>query len=151
MLSDQAARMSSSSSSTSSGSTVSFIPSSLIKLHDGYMELAKAHAFVNFANQNFGYGKFILSCTQEEIMQICCPEFNVAMLHHGLMQNDSVVLTHNVRRFAAYTGFLNSFRFAGNVNADVHANAQTRYPPQSIITMDAVFERHFEPTSVERA
>lgn len=54
------------------------------RLHDAGMEApAHAAAFVNFANAQFGYGKFIESCTQEEILQQCCPEFNVGMLFIG--------------------------------------------------------------------
>jgi hypothetical protein len=30
-------------------------------------------------------GRFIASCTQEEIMQMCVPEFNVGMLHYGTL------------------------------------------------------------------
>lgn len=78
----------------------------LVVLHDGPMETpsyvsvsaaaanseaaprgpqsGSAHAFVNFANRNFGYGKFIASCTQEEILQVCCPELNVGMLYYGM-------------------------------------------------------------------
>ena len=41
-----------------------------VLLHDGVMEAAPlATAFVNFANREFGYGAFINSCTQEEILQ----------------------------------------------------------------------------------
>jgi hypothetical protein len=41
------------------------------QLQSGGMEEAEdATAFVNFANKNFGYGKFIPSCTQEEILQV---------------------------------------------------------------------------------
>jgi hypothetical protein len=41
------------------------------QLHSAGMEqVGDATAFVNFANKNFGYGKFIPSCTQEEILQV---------------------------------------------------------------------------------
>ena len=118
-----------------------------VEIHDEPMERRDAHAFVNFANRNFGYGCFIDSCTQEEILQMCCPEMNIGMLHYGLMDDDCVVLTHNARRFSAYTGYLHSFRFAGPfVNNDVCSNLLV----QTIITMDAVSMGHFNPANVRR-
>ena len=54
--------------------------------------------FVNFANAVFGYGEFIPSCTQEEIIQVCCPEFNAGMFFIGKMRQDEVIVVHNCRR-----------------------------------------------------
>lgn len=44
-----------------------------IVFHTGTMEspTRKTTSFVNFANPNYGYGKFISSCTQEEILLMC--------------------------------------------------------------------------------
>eukprot|EP00658_Telonema_sp_P-2_P045164 TRINITY_DN3308_c0_g1_i14.p1 TRINITY_DN3308_c0_g1~~TRINITY_DN3308_c0_g1_i14.p1 ORF type:complete len:314 (+),score=100.04 TRINITY_DN3308_c0_g1_i14:52-942(+) len=64
-------------------------PSS-VRLHNGTMEQPAASSFVNFANENFGYGCFIPSCTQEEILQVCCPEFNVGMTFIGCMAENEV-------------------------------------------------------------
>ena len=50
------------------------------ELHDKRMEDVAHTAFVNFANADFCYGRFIASATQEEILQMCCPELNVGML-----------------------------------------------------------------------
>eukprot|EP00966_Prymnesium_polylepis_P068055 1581879-Prymnesium_polylepis.1 len=61
---------------------------------------AAATAFVNFANANFGYGRFIASTTQEEILQVCCPEMNVGLLFIGCMREDEVVNVRDCRRFA---------------------------------------------------
>lgn len=101
-------------------------------VHDGVMEIGTADAFVNFANANFGYGQFTHSCAQEEILQVCCPEMNVGMLFYGLMDDDTVILTHNVRRFSTYSGYMNSFAFNGPCNFN-------DYKDQTIITMDALF------------
>eukprot|EP00933_Yihiella_yeosuensis_P079812 TRINITY_DN93238_c0_g1_i1.p1 TRINITY_DN93238_c0_g1~~TRINITY_DN93238_c0_g1_i1.p1 ORF type:complete len:490 (-),score=92.79 TRINITY_DN93238_c0_g1_i1:148-1566(-) len=112
-------------------------------LHDSGMEgIPDADSFVNFANANFGYGRFIASCTQEEIMQICCPEFNVGMLHIGMMDDSEVVVVSGVRRFSAYTGYAGSFKYAGPWEAmpDV----------QAILTMDATYSRHFSREMVLR-
>lgn len=100
------------------------------------MEIGTVNAFVNFANRNFGYGKFIASCTQEEILQVCCPEMNAGMLFYGSMDDDTLILTHNVRRFSLYSGYLKSFAFQGPCDCSV-------YNDQTIITMDALFSKQY--------
>jgi len=107
-----------------------------VVVHDSAMEIGTADAFVNFANANFGYGKLIQSCTQEEILQSCCPEMNVGMLFYKSMDDDTVILAHNVRRFSTYSGYLRSFRFQGPCDIG-------NYKDQTIITMDAVYQRHY--------
>ena len=67
-----------------------------VLLHAGSMEAASARepgckGFVNFANADFGFGCFIPSATQEEILQACCPEFNVGMAFLGRMSEDEVI------------------------------------------------------------
>jgi hypothetical protein len=111
----------------------------VLKLHPGVMEAPPADAFVNFANSLFGYGHFIQSCTQEEVMQMCCPEFNVAMLHIGQMCNWTSVITTNVRRFSTYKGYLHSFQYDGAWREEGHAL-------QTIITIDATTRSHFAPS-----
>ena len=78
-------------------------------LHADVMEaVTPADAFVNFANENFGYGCFIPSCTQEEILQLCCPEFNVGMLLLGKMGDGEVVNVTGCRRYSRYSGPLDA-------------------------------------------
>eukprot|EP00931_Biecheleriopsis_adriatica_P029192 TRINITY_DN17367_c4_g1_i1.p1 TRINITY_DN17367_c4_g1~~TRINITY_DN17367_c4_g1_i1.p1 ORF type:complete len:261 (-),score=43.91 TRINITY_DN17367_c4_g1_i1:536-1318(-) len=120
--------------------TISF-SDSLCCLHDGAMESVDADAFVNFANPTFGFGHFIGSCTQEEIMQMCCPEFNMGMLHLGYLSESEVVVVKGVRRFSLYTGYGSSFK---------HAGAWSGCPTQSILTMDASTRHHFTEQSVLR-
>mmetsp|Transcript_62808 Transcript_62808/g.182182 ORF Transcript_62808/g.182182 Transcript_62808/m.182182 type:complete len:484 (-) Transcript_62808:208-1659(-) len=118
-------------------------PAARCDLHDGGMEsVPEAEAFVNFANPNFGYGRFIPSCTQEEILQVCCPEFNIGMLHQGLMRDEEVVNVYSVRRFSAYAGYLNSFTFKGPWAGEPSV--------QNILTMDATTESHFRGAMVLR-
>jgi hypothetical protein len=116
-----------------------------IALQPGGMEAAvgTTQAFVNFANPVFGYGEFIPSCTQEEILQVCAPEFNVGMLFIGNMAPHEVVAVHGCRRYAAYTGYLHRFEFAGRWEADGGG-------VQSILTMDACTQGHFRERSVLR-
>uniref|UniRef100_A0A7S1BAR9 poly(ADP-ribose) glycohydrolase n=1 Tax=Corethron hystrix TaxID=216773 RepID=A0A7S1BAR9_9STRA len=118
-----------------------------VHLHSGPMESPPrpAGAFVNFANPNFGYGKCIPSATQEEIMQMCCPEFNVGMLFIGKMGDDEVVNVCSVRRFCQYSGFLDSFMCKGLVpHLDRAASLET------VMTMDACTYSHFSKKMIQR-
>lgn len=112
-------------------------------LHDAGMEAVEdADAFVNFANAHFGYGCFIPSCTQEEVMQTCCPEFNVGMIHLGVMLDDEVVTVHGVRRYSSYTGYGRTFEYAGPWTCKPCI--------QSILTMDAATCDHFNERVILR-
>lgn len=123
---------------------------SRLTLHTKGMELAEIvtdhktehKIFTNFANITFGYGRFTKSCTQEEIMQMCCPEWNVGMLFFDQMEPDCVVLAYNCRRFSKYSGYLNSFRFEGGAGIKAEGG-EVKYNPETILTMDAVYEAHF--------
>ena len=83
----------------------------LAVLHAGRMEEPPrdAGAFVNFANRQFGYGRFIPSATQEEILQSACPEFNVGMTVLAAMRDEEVAVVRGARRFVDYRGYLGSF------------------------------------------
>eukprot|EP00586_Coscinodiscus_wailesii_P000858 CAMPEP_0172490076 /NCGR_PEP_ID=MMETSP1066-20121228/20436_1 /TAXON_ID=671091 /ORGANISM="Coscinodiscus wailesii, Strain CCMP2513" /LENGTH=377 /DNA_ID=CAMNT_0013258381 /DNA_START=288 /DNA_END=1421 /DNA_ORIENTATION=+ len=111
---------------------------SAVVITQSAMEDSACTGFVNFANQMFGYGDFVPSCTQEEIMQMMCPEFNVGMLFFEKMENECVILARNIRRYSKYEGYLDTFRFCGALPDDA------RYD-QTIITMDAVFCNHYSP------
>lgn len=113
-----------------------------VTLHSGGMEAPAADAFVNFANAVFGYGEFIASCTQEEIIQVCCPEFNVGMLFIGKMRPDEVIVVHNCRRYSAYRGYLHTFEYTGPWLGASEV--------QSILTMDACTTSHFSEPQVLR-
>jgi len=113
-----------------------------VHLHAGSMEdVIDASAFVNFANEHFGYGEFIPSCTQEEILQVCCPEFNVGMLFVGIMEEDEVVNVYNCRRFSSYTGYLNTFCCTGPVQPQ-------QLQIQHILTLHACYEDHYTAENV---
>jgi poly(ADP-ribose) glycohydrolase len=115
-----------------------------VNIHSGPMESPSASGFCNFANSNFGYGRVIDSCTQEQILEVCCPEFMIGMLFIGKMQDDEVVNVQGVRRFATYSGYLNSFCCTGPINDNNASNIQT------ILTMDACSQRHFSETNLVR-
>jgi len=107
-----------------------------VLLHAGVMEAAPRHtAFVNFANANYGYGRFIPSCTQEEILQVCCPEVNVGMLVIGKMGAGEVVNVLGCRRFSTYSGYLHTFACEGPLFDG---------PVLDVLTLDACTRRHFD-------
>jgi len=109
-----------------------------IAVHNGTMEQPEnATGIVNFANADFGVGCFIASCTQEEILQMACPEFNVGMLHVGTMADDEVVVVKNCRRFVSSTGYAFTYAVSGPWDAT------RRNTICDILTMDATFTRHF--------
>jgi hypothetical protein len=121
-------------------------PPAGVNLHCGRMEAPglAATAFVNFAGSHFGYGRFICSCTQGEILRVCCPEFNVGMLFIGRMGEDEVVNVLGCRRFSAYEGYLRSCRCTGPLPL------QGGGAVQGILTLDACVSDHFLEASVLR-
>mmetsp|Transcript_29106 Transcript_29106/g.53177 ORF Transcript_29106/g.53177 Transcript_29106/m.53177 type:complete len:462 (-) Transcript_29106:247-1632(-) len=110
-----------------------------VTLHTGTMESPsrKYTAFINFANPNYGYGKFTRSCTQEEILLMCCPELMVGMLFLGKMKDNQVVNVNGVRRFCKYSGYLNSFKCEGPLDST------DEQPISTILTLDACYDGHF--------
>jgi hypothetical protein len=115
-----------------------------VNIHNGPMESRSASGFCNFANANFGFGRVIDSCTQEEILEVCCPEFMVGMLFIGKMRDDEVVNVQGVRRFTTYSGYLNSFCCTGPITDNNASNIQT------ILTMDACSRKHFSEANLVR-
>lgn len=114
--------------------------SDVVSLHDGGMEaVADATAFVNFANAEFGYGCFIPSCTQEEILQMACPEFNVGMLLLGRMGEDEVVNVRGCRRFSTYSGYQHTYNCTGSLVAE----AASPVVLHDVLTLDACTTQHF--------
>mmetsp|Transcript_63400 Transcript_63400/g.174439 ORF Transcript_63400/g.174439 Transcript_63400/m.174439 type:complete len:374 (+) Transcript_63400:928-2049(+) len=106
---------------------------------------AQRWGFTNFANMVYGYGEMIPSCTQEEVMQVCCPEFNVGLLHFGTMADDQVVVVRNVRRTSDYEGYMSTFQFKPLAPDPLAPSAHDGAPPRvgDIITIDAVRSMHY--------
>lgn len=99
------------------------------------MEDVEADGFMNFANKNFGYGKIIPSTTQEEVLQVCHPEFNVGMLIYGQMAENQAIIVRGVRRFSAFSP-------AGKFSGSTVAGAM-QAPCVTILTADACLDDHF--------
>lgn len=108
------------------------IPIRPVQLTVECMEDKDCGTIVNFANSHFGYGRFIQSCTQEEILQMCAPEFNVGMLYFSRIPDDGVI-TCTGRYFSSYTGYGRSFQCVGPLKSY----------RQVVVAMDAVMHGHF--------
>eukprot|EP00397_Hematodinium_sp_SG-2012_P040947 GEMP01044986.1.p1 GENE.GEMP01044986.1~~GEMP01044986.1.p1 ORF type:complete len:441 (+),score=101.96 GEMP01044986.1:174-1496(+) len=109
-------------------------------LTDESMEDRTCGTLVNFGNPNFGYGHVIGSCTQEEILQVCCPELNVGLLYYGLIPADGII-TCRCRYFSLYKGYGATFEFVKPLKKTY---------AQVLLTMDAVYANHFTKDSVLR-
>ena len=107
-----------------------------------------ADAFINFANPNYGYGKLIKSCLQEEILLMSCPELLVGMTFIGRMGDDEVVNVRGVRRFSQYTGYLETFSCQGAVAPA--SDGIGGMCIQTILTMNACYDRHFTTAMISR-
>mmetsp|Transcript_13568 Transcript_13568/g.23775 ORF Transcript_13568/g.23775 Transcript_13568/m.23775 type:complete len:224 (+) Transcript_13568:292-963(+) len=87
----------------------------------------------------------IPSCTQEEVLQVCCPEFNVGMLHFGTLSDQQVVVVRNVRRTSDYSGYMHTFKFKPLTDPLVPLASDGALPRVGdIITMDAVMRAHYD-------
>eukprot|EP00316_Scyphosphaera_apsteinii_P015595 CAMPEP_0119341182 /NCGR_PEP_ID=MMETSP1333-20130426/101807_1 /TAXON_ID=418940 /ORGANISM="Scyphosphaera apsteinii, Strain RCC1455" /LENGTH=394 /DNA_ID=CAMNT_0007353087 /DNA_START=310 /DNA_END=1494 /DNA_ORIENTATION=+ len=115
-----------------------------VELHHDTMEAPlDATAFVDFANANYGYGRFISSCTQEEILQVCCPEMNVGMLFIGLIREDEVVNVLRCRRFSGYSGYAHTFQCQS-------LKAESGIIVQDVLVLDACTRAHYSHGSLLR-
>jgi hypothetical protein len=108
------------------------------------METSEADAIIDFANEVYGVGCFLSnSMTQEEILQMCCPEMNVGMLFHGSIPDNQVCIVRNAGRYCQYKGYLASFQFCGPLDPVYF---------QDILVMDACTRSMlpYSPTSIRR-
>eukprot|EP00475_Leptophrys_vorax_P001625 TRINITY_DN10892_c0_g1_i6.p1 TRINITY_DN10892_c0_g1~~TRINITY_DN10892_c0_g1_i6.p1 ORF type:complete len:458 (-),score=122.85 TRINITY_DN10892_c0_g1_i6:632-2005(-) len=110
-------------------------------IHTKSMEDAEDPFFTNFANKQMHVGEVIASCTQEEVLFNMAPEAFVGLLLCEQTADHEIIVISNLRRFSTYTGFLDSFRFAGF------------YPKKLTFTMlvlDAVYQDHWTEYSIIR-
>eukprot|EP01054_Gregarina_sp_Poly1_P005781 Gregarina_sp_Poly_1__5780@NODE_3040_length_1434_cov_34_719824_g1924_i0_p1_GENE_NODE_3040_length_1434_cov_34_719824_g1924_i0NODE_3040_length_1434_cov_34_719824_g1924_i0_p1_ORF_typecomplete_len462_score63_75PARG_cat/PF05028_14/1_2e61_NODE_3040_length_1434_cov_34_719824_g1924_i0301415 len=70
---------------------------------------------VDFANRFPGGGVLKHGAAQEEILYMICPELLLSCLMCPQMRQYQTIEVRNVWRFAEYTGFTRSFKFAGSV------------------------------------
>lgn len=116
------------------------INTDLITIHTDDMESVNANAIVNFANEQLSYG-VINSCTQEEILNVCCPETYLALLFAESMRDDEIIIVKGARRFSTYSGYLHGFKWTGMYNDNVF---------QDQIGLDACTWSHYSEENVNR-
>jgi Poly (ADP-ribose) glycohydrolase (PARG) len=114
------------------------------------METREAGAIVDFGNAVYG-GGFMTesSCTQEEILQLCCPEFNVGMLVFGTMPDDAVIVVANARRYSDYSGYRHSFRFQGPIVGGPYSQTIVDIDASEIRSHDQL-QNQFRPDGILR-
>jgi len=94
------------------GSTV--IGGQNVVVHTDRMEVSdEDHVFFDFANRDLHIHMIIPSATQEEVLFSCCPEAFVGILFCERMSDNEGIVIGGTVRFVDYTGYQNSFRFAG--------------------------------------
>ncbi|KAJ1548142.1 hypothetical protein HK405_004123 [Cladochytrium tenue] len=121
------------------------VPAAQVRVATGGMEEPRAGSFVDFANEMIHIHCVIPSATQEEVLFSACPEaFPAIVLFHTLL-NDEVALIRSVRRHSAYTGYLDTFTFAGEYSAASKADLV-----ETILVLDAVCWNHFDTACVQR-
>ncbi|QKF94848.1 polyADP-ribose glycohydrolase [Fadolivirus algeromassiliense] len=111
-----------------------------IIIHVDNMESIKANAFVNFANEQLSYG-ITNSCTQEEVLNACCPETYLALLFIESMDDNEVIIIRGARRYSTYLGYMNNFKWNGIYTDTIF---------QDQIGLDACTRYHFSTGNVNR-
>lgn len=69
---------------------------------------------IDFANKSIGGFFLSETYTQEDIIFINNPELMPALLFHQYMQPNECILMVGAERFSSYTGYLETYQFAGN-------------------------------------
>ncbi|KAI9094957.1 hypothetical protein DFS34DRAFT_231111 [Phlyctochytrium arcticum] len=91
----------------------------------------------DFGNKYLGGGVLGEGCVQEEILFIIYPELLVSRLFTEVLANDEVVLITGAERFSSYTGYSNTFQFAGSF-VDTRQQDDMGRRATRIIAMDAI-------------
>jgi hypothetical protein len=73
-------------------------------------------AHVDFANRDLQIGCVIPSCTQEEVLFSIRPELMPGILFAERMDGATAIVMSGAQRYAAYSGYLDSFRLTGAVD-----------------------------------
>ena len=73
-------------------------------------------------------------CVQEEIRFTICPELLVSRLFTDILEDNECLIVTGVERFSNYTGYADSFRFAGD-----HIDQTPRYVSALFTSSSCVF------------
>ena len=77
------------------------------------VEDSDADCVVDFANHDLMIGEMIPSATQEEVLFSLRSELLVSLIFCQRMADNEVIVMRGARAYCRYTGYLDSFRFAG--------------------------------------
>jgi hypothetical protein len=117
-----------------------------VAIHGDFMEAvmrdARRPAFFDFANRDLQIHMNIPSCTQEEILFSCAPACFIGLLICERMSDAEVITIRHVRRVAKYTGYLDTFRFAG-----MYEHPNERF---DVVAADACVFSHFATAQIVR-
>lgn len=69
---------------------------------------------IDFANKYLGGGVLGYGCVQEEIRFVICPELLISKLFTEMLKPTETLLIIGCERFSSYTGYADTFRWAGN-------------------------------------
>ena len=92
---------------------------------------------VDFANKYVGGGVLRSGLVQEEIRFTVCPELLVSMLFTEVLGDTEVLIIIGVEQFSRYTGYADSFMFAGRCHDNTPLDSSGRRET-SIVAMDAL-------------
>ncbi|CAF0994283.1 unnamed protein product [Adineta steineri] len=95
---------------------------------------------VDFANKYIGGGVLGSGCVQEEIRFSISPEMLVSLLVCEVMQDDECIFLIGCERYSLYTGYANSFQFAGDYR-DTTPKDNWGRKWCHLVAMDAIYFR----------
>lgn len=92
---------------------------------------------VDFANKLVGGGVLGRGCVQEEIRFVICPELIAARLFTEALDSTEALLVVGCERFSSYTGYSNTFEWAGNYE-DMTPRDSSGRRMCSVVAIDAL-------------
>ncbi|XP_065364267.1 poly(ADP-ribose) glycohydrolase isoform X2 [Calliphora vicina] len=98
---------------------------------------------VDFANKYLGGGVLGSGCVQEEIRFVICPELIVSKLFTEVLRPTEALLMVGCERYSNYTGYANSFQWAGNHEDNTPRDSSRRLMCH-IVAIDAL---HFQDSA----
>ncbi|CAF0733871.1 unnamed protein product [Adineta steineri] len=108
---------------------------------------------VDFANKYIGGGVLGSGCVQEEIRFSISPEMLVSLLVCEVMKDNECIFLIGCERYSSYTGYANSFQFAGDYR-DTTPKDNWGRKWCHLVAMDAIYFRdpstQYEKENVDR-
>ncbi|BFZ02721.1 hypothetical protein BsWGS_05759 [Bradybaena similaris] len=122
------------------------LESKLTKLHvstEGTIEDERGFLQADFANKFVGGGVLNTGLVQEEIRFVLCPEMMVSCLITEMLTDDEVLVMIGCERFSSYSGYSDTFKFAGNFVDKTERDERGRKYTE-VVAMDAsVFRNNY--------